>query len=74
MVKLGGWIERGREPTLNIVDYITTILAISWESVEGNPIADYFIYVVVIVGWTAKRDLVDMCRDAWRFEKGCNTL
>ncbi len=19
--------------------------------------------------WTAKRDLVDMCRDAWRFEK-----
>jgi len=22
------------------------------------------------LGWTAKRDLVDMCRDAWRFEKG----
>ncbi|ATW24483.1 UDP-glucose 4-epimerase GalE [Candidatus Formimonas warabiya] len=21
------------------------------------------------LGWTAKRDLVDMCRDAWRFEK-----
>jgi len=20
-------------------------------------------------GWTAKRNLVDMCRDAWRFEK-----
>ena len=20
------------------------------------------------LGWTAKRDLVDMCRDAWRFE------
>lgn len=56
------------------MDYITTILAISWESVEGNPIADYFVYVVVIVGWTAKLDLVDMCRDAWRFEKGCNTL
>ncbi|MBU3111055.1 UDP-glucose 4-epimerase GalE [Clostridium lacusfryxellense] len=22
------------------------------------------------LGWTAKRDIVDMCRDAWRFEKG----
>ena len=22
------------------------------------------------LGWTARRDLVDMCRDAWRFEKG----
>ena len=21
------------------------------------------------LGWTAKRNLVDMCRDAWRFEK-----
>ena len=21
------------------------------------------------LGWTAKRDLVDMCRDAWRFEE-----
>ena len=22
------------------------------------------------LGWTAKRDIVEMCRDAWRFEKG----
>jgi len=22
------------------------------------------------LGWTAKRDLVDMCRDSWRFEEG----
>jgi UDP-glucose 4-epimerase len=22
------------------------------------------------LGWTAKRDVIDMCRDAWRFEKG----
>ncbi len=22
------------------------------------------------LGWTAERDLLDMCRDAWRFEKG----
>lgn len=22
------------------------------------------------LGWTAKRDIIDMCRDAWRFEKG----
>ncbi|MFY9385376.1 MAG: GDP-mannose 4,6-dehydratase, partial [Dethiobacteria bacterium] len=22
------------------------------------------------LGWTARRNLVDMCRDAWRFEKG----
>ena len=22
------------------------------------------------LGWTAKRSLLDMCRDAWRFEKG----
>jgi len=21
------------------------------------------------LSWTAKRDLLDMCRDAWRFEK-----
>ena len=24
------------------------------------------------LGWTAKRSIVDMCRDAWRFEKNCN--
>jgi UDP-glucose 4-epimerase len=22
------------------------------------------------LGWKAKRDIIDMCRDAWRFEKG----
>jgi UDP-glucose 4-epimerase len=22
------------------------------------------------LGWTARRDIIDMCRDAWRFEKG----
>ena len=22
------------------------------------------------LGWAAKRDIFDMCRDAWRFEKG----
>ncbi len=22
------------------------------------------------MGWTAKRDIIDMCWDAWRFEKG----
>ena len=21
------------------------------------------------LGWTAKRDIISMCRDAWRFEK-----
>ena len=26
------------------------------------------------LGWTAKRNLVDMCRDAWRFEKKKNFL
>ena len=24
------------------------------------------------LGWQAKRGLVDMCRDAWRFEKYCD--
>lgn len=23
------------------------------------------------LGWTAKKTVVDMCRDSWRFEKGC---
>ncbi|WP_226675679.1 UDP-glucose 4-epimerase GalE [Rossellomorea aquimaris] len=23
------------------------------------------------LGWTAKRDIIEMCRDAWRFEKNC---
>jgi len=23
------------------------------------------------LGWTAKRGIIDMCRDAWRFEREC---
>ena len=52
---------------------------IPFEIVERRPgdIAEFYANASKAeheLGWKAKRDLVAMCRDAWRFESSAGTL
>ena len=51
-------------------------IKIPYTIVERRPgdLAEYFADASKAekeLGWTAKRNMIDMCRDSWRFEKNC---